>query len=185
MQKNLKLRYDITRIARDYLHSNEFMEIETPCLTKSTPEGARDYLVPARLSHGSFYALPQSPQLFKQILMVSGYDRYFQFARCFRDEDLRADRQPEHTQIDLEMAFVEQDDVMNLVEGMVRDVFKKTLDYDIPEKVERIPYYEAMNTYGSDKPDLRFELTLNDITEVFKDTEFKVFQGAVQAGVDA
>ena len=182
MQENLRVRYELTRTVRDYLHSLNFMEIETPYLTKSTPEGARDFLVPSRLTPGTFYALPQSPQLFKQLLMVAGYDRYFQLARCFRDEDLRADRQPEHTQIDIEMSFIEEEDIMNVVEGMVAGIFDKILKKSIPKPFRRIPYELAMSRYGSDKPDLRFEMLIEDITEEVKGVEFKIFQQAIESG---
>ena len=175
MVKNLHFRYRVTKVARDYLDRQQFLEIETPCLTKSTPEGARDYLVPSRLNAGEFYALPQSPQLFKQLLMVSGYDRYFQFARCFRDEDLRKDRQPEHTQIDLEMSFVSEEDVMNLVEGLIVDIFEKTLDVKVKRPFHRLSYADAMNRFGSDKPDMRFEMELKDLSELFEGSGFKIF----------
>ncbi|MBN1493825.1 MAG: aspartate--tRNA ligase [Candidatus Omnitrophica bacterium] len=181
MQKHLHFRYKVSKIVRDYLDSLDFIEVETPYLTKSTPEGARDYLVPCRLAPGTFYALPQSPQLFKQILMVAGYDRYFQIVRCFRDEDLRADRQPEHTQIDMEMSFVDQNDVMAMVEGMVRRVFKEMFSLDITTPLKRIPYQDAMNTYGSDKPDLRIPLTMHDATDIFANTEFKVFRSTLDS----
>ncbi len=182
MQKSLLVRYDLTRIVREYLHRLDFVEVETPCLTKSTPEGARDFLVPSRLTPGTFYALPQSPQLFKQLLMVAGFDRYFQLARCFRDEDLRADRQPEHTQIDLEMAFVEEEDVMKVIEGMILEVFEKILGKKIPSPLRRIPYEKAIGRYGSDKPDLRFEMLLEDATEEVKGIGFKVFSEAIERG---
>jgi aspartyl-tRNA synthetase len=182
IQKTLLFRYELTRLVREYLHRLDFVEVETPCLTKSTPEGARDFLVPSRLTPGAFYALPQSPQLFKQLLMVSGFDRYFQLARCFRDEDLRADRQPEHTQIDLEMSFVEEEDVMKVVEGMLGELFEKLLQKKISFPVRRIPYEKAIARYGSDKPDLRFEMLLEDVTEEVKETGFKVFAEAVGRG---
>ncbi len=181
MQKNLIFRYNVTRAVRNYLDGECFVEVETPYLTRSTPEGARDYLVPCRLSPGDFYALPQSPQLFKQLLMVAGMDRYYQLARCFRDEDLRADRQPEHTQIDVEMSFVEQDDIMNLIEGMLVSVFKNLMNVDLKRPFLHISYDEAMNKYGSDKPDLRYALEIKDVTEIFKSTTFKVFQDLIQA----
>jgi len=182
VQKNLIVRHKIAQIARNYYSDNGFLEIETPVLIKSTPEGARDYLVPSRVHPGKFYALPQSPQLYKQLLMVSGADRYFQIAKCFRDEDLRADRQPEFTQIDLEMSFVEADDVMSVNEKFIQKLFKDILDKDIEIPLRRIPYKEAMNRYGSDKPDTRFGLELQDISDVVKNCGFKVFSGAVEAG---
>ena len=182
MQNALMLRHRIVKIARDYYDQNRFMEIETPCLIKSTPEGARDYLVPSRVHPGKFYALPQSPQLYKQILMVSGCDRYMQVARCFRDEDLRADRQPEFTQIDLEMSFVDENDVMSMNEGFMKKVFKEVHNIDIETPFRRIRYDEAMARFGSDKPDTRFGLELNDLTDLVKNTEFKVFRGAIDNG---
>lgn len=182
VQKNLIVRHKIAQIARSFYSDNKFLEIETPMLTKSTPEGARDYLVPSRVHPGKFYALPQSPQLYKQILMLSGMDRYFQIVKCFRDEDLRADRQPEFTQIDLEMSFVEAEDVMSLNEKFIKKLFKEVLGKDIELPLRRIPYCEAMSKYGSDKPDTRFGLELQDISDVVKDCEFKVFKGAIEAG---
>ena len=182
MQENLRFRYELIRTVRDYLHLLHFMEIETPYLTRSTPEGARDFLVPSRLSPGTFYALPQSPQLFKQLLMVAGYDRYFQLARCFRDEDLRADRQPEHTQIDIEMSFVEEADIMEVIEGMVAAVFQKLLKIDIPRPFLKISYDKAIGRYGSDKPDLRFEMLIEDVTDELKGIGFKVFAEAIERG---
>lgn len=182
MQKNLMMRHKIAHITREYFAENGFVEIETPVLTGSTPEGARDYLVPSRVHPGSFYALPQSPQLFKQMLMVSGFDRYMQIARCFRDEDLRADRQPDFTQIDLEMSFVEEDDVMAMNEGFLRRVFKECLDVDIPNPLPRIKWIDAMNRYGSDKPDVRFGMELIDLTDIVKDSGFSVFSNAVKNG---
>ena len=182
MVEALAFRYRVSKIVRDYLDKQEFYEIETPYLTRSTPEGARDFLVPSRLTQGTFYALPQSPQLFKQLLMVAGYDRYFQLARCFRDEDLRSDRQPEHTQIDIEMSFVDENDVMQLVEGMVADVFEKTLGMKLTRPFRTMDYFEAMNRYGSDKPDLRFGMELHDLTEVFRGSGFKVFDGVIESG---
>jgi aspartyl-tRNA synthetase len=176
MQKNLRFKSDIMNITRNYLSSHGFVEIETPILAKSTPEGARDFLVPSRLNPNKFYALPQSPQLFKQILMFSGYDRIYQLARCFRDEDLRADRQPEFTQIDLEMTFVKQEDVMLLIEGLIKDIFNKALGTEIKLPIEKITWFDAISNYGSDKPDLRFDLKINDISEVFKDSEIKIFK---------
>jgi len=182
MYDNLNLRYRITKVVRDYLDQCQFMEIETPYLTKSTPEGARDYLVPCRLSAGSFYALPQSPQLFKQILMVSGYDRYFQIVRCFRDEDLRADRQPEHTQIDIEMSYIIEEDIYTLIEGMIKRVFNDALEKKIETPFRRISYCDAMNMYGSDKPDLRFDMKVSDATDIFKGSEFKIFESNIKNG---
>ena len=177
MQHNMRLRYRVAKLMRDYLDQQGFMDIETPMLTRSTPEGARDYLVPSRVHDGMFYALPQSPQIFKQLLMVSGFDRYFQIVKCFRDEDLRADRQPEFTQVDLEMSFVEEDDVMGLVEGMIRDMFKKAQDIDLPNPFPRLSYSEAMSRYGSDKPDLRVTLEITEVTDAMKEVAFKVFSG--------
>ncbi len=182
MQKNLIMRSKIAHIAREYFNENGFIDIETPVLTKSTPEGARDYLVPSRVHPGSFYALPQSPQLFKQLLMLSGFDRYIQIARCFRDEDLRADRQPDFTQIDLEMSFVEADDVMAMNEGFLKRLFKETLDYDVQLPLPRIKWIDAMNRYGSDKPDTRFDMELKDLSEAVKDSMFSVFQNALKDG---
>ncbi len=177
MQKNLKLRYRVSKNMRDYLDAHGFMEVETPMLTRSTPEGARDYLVPSRVHDGMFYALPQSPQLFKQLLMVAGVDRYFQITRCFRDEDLRADRQPEFTQVDLETSFMGEEAIMNLVEGMIRDMMKRAQDTDLPAAFPRISYAEAMSRYGSDKPDMRVTLEIVDVGDVMKDVAFKVFAG--------
>ena len=182
MQRNLMMRNKITRITHEYFAENGFLEIETPMLTKSTPEGARDYLVPSRVHPGSFYALPQSPQLFKQLLMLSGFDRYMQIARCFRDEDLRADRQPDFTQIDLEMSFVEADDVMAMNEGFLKRLFKETLDLDIQLPLPRITWQDAMDRYGSDKPDTRFDMELCDLSECVKDCGFSVFQNALKDG---
>lgn len=178
MQKNMKLRYDISKNIRQYLDHESFIEIETPILTRSTPEGARDYLVPSRVHHGEFFALPQSPQLFKQILMVSGFDRYFQMAKCFRDEDLRADRQPEFTQIDIEASFVDEEDIMSIAENMTREMFKKVMDQSLPQSFPRMTYQEAMHRFGSDKPDLRVTLELIELTEEMKDVDFKVFSSA-------
>ncbi len=184
MQENLRFRHKVTKVARDYFDENGFTEVETPILIKSTPEGARDYLVPSRVNPGSFYALPQSPQLFKQLLMVSGCDRYMQIAKCFRDEDLRADRQPEFTQIDLEMSFVDQDDVIAMQEGFLQRVFKECLDVDIQTPFPRIPYDEAMERYGSDKPDTRFGFELKSLNDVVAGCEFKVFADALANGGD-
>lgn len=182
MQKNIMLRHRVSKIARDYFDENGFLEIETPYLQKSTPEGARDYLVPSRVHPEKFYALPQSPQLYKQLLMLSGFDRYFQIARCFRDEDLRADRQPEFTQIDLEMSFVEAEDVMTVNEGFLKRVFKEVLDVDVKTPFMRLDYNEAMERFGSDKPDNRFGLELVNISDIVKDIEFTVFSSALSAG---
>lgn len=169
-------RHKICMIARNYLSDNHFLEVETPILCKSTPEGARDYLVPSRVNKNKFYALPQSPQIFKQLLMVSGFERYFQIAKCFRDEDLRADRQPEFTQIDMEMSFVNQDDVISITEGLLQKLFKEIKGIDIKLPLNRMPYKKAMDLYGSDKPDLRFDMKINDVTSIFKDTEFPMFK---------
>ena len=182
MQRNIIARSRISKIARDYYAENGFLDIETPNLCKPTPEGARDYLVPSRVHKGKFYALPQSPQLYKQLLMVSGFDRYFQIARCFRDEDLRADRQPEFTQIDTEMSFVTADDVMKMHEGFLKKVMKEFIGKEITEDFIRMPYAEAMARFGSDKPDIRFGYELTDLSECVKDCGFKVFAGAVEAG---
>ena len=182
MQKAIATRHKITKIARDYFDEQGFLEIETPILTKSTPEGARDYLVPSRIHPGKFYALPQSPQQYKQLLMLSGFDRYFQIARCFRDEDLRADRQPEFTQIDLEMSFLNEDEIMTIQEGFLKRVFKEVLDVDIQTPFQRMPWREAMDRFGSDKPDLRFGFELKDISDIVKDCGFGVFSGPVAAG---
>ena len=178
MQNNMRLRYRVAKTLRDYLDTHGFMEIETPMLTRSTPEGARDYLVPSRVHAGMFYALPQSPQLFKQLLMVAGFDRYFQITKCFRDEDLRADRQPEFTQVDIETSFMSEEEIMNLVEAMIREMFKKVMDVDLPSPFPRMPYSEAMNRFGSDKPDMRVALELVELTDLMKTVEFKVFRGA-------
>lgn len=182
MKENLILRHEIASATRNYLNSKGFIELETPYLTRSTPEGARDFLVPSRLNPGEFYALPQSPQLLKQTLMISGFDRYYQIVRCFRDEDLRADRQPEFTQIDLEMSFVSENDVMEIVEGMLKAIFKQSKEIDIPTPFSRIRYDEAMLKYGNDKPDTRFGLELYDITEIFMNSGFKVFGDAIKRG---
>lgn len=182
MQRNLVMRHKIIHEMRSFLNELDFLEIETPMLTKSTPEGARDYLVPSRVNAGKFYALPQSPQIFKQLLMVSGFERYFQVARCFRDEDLRADRQPEFTQLDMEVSFEDQDFILNLVENMMQRVFKNVLDMDIPTPFKRITWDDAMNLYGSDKPDLRFDMHFYEISDLLRDTEFKVFRNVLDNG---
>jgi aspartyl-tRNA synthetase len=182
MQESMILRHTVNRAIRDYLNANDFLEIETPILTRSTPEGARDFLVPARLSPGAFYALPQSPQLFKQLLMMSGYERYYQIARCFRDEDLRADRQPEFTQLDLEMGFVEEEDVLTTIEGLLTRVFEATGFPAPPAPWRRMGYDEAMLKYGSDKPDLRFGLEIADLADAVAGTEFRVFRGVLDGG---
>ncbi len=177
MQHNLKVRNDFTFAVREALHNNDFLEVETPMLAKSTPEGARDFIVPSRTQPGNFYALPQSPQLLKQLLMVSGVDRYYQVVKCFRDEDLRADRQPEFTQVDLEMAFVDQDNVMSMVEHVLKRAFA-AVGVDMPSPLRRMPYWEAMDTYGSDKPDTRYGMTLVDVSDIFTASQFKVFASA-------
>lgn len=181
LQKNLILRNRITLLVRNYLAKYGFTEVETPILCRSTPEGARDYLVPSRISKGQFYALPQSPQLYKQLLMVGGMDRYFQIARCFRDEDLRADRQPEFSQIDIEMSFVDEEDIWSMTEGLMKEIFKDIKGIDLPE-FKRIPYDTCMEKYGSDKPDLRFDMPLYNVSEVFANTEFKVFENCLNEG---
>ena len=178
MQKNLIFRSRVINSIRNFMIDNDFVEVETPILTKSTPEGARDYLVPSRVHNGSFYALPQSPQIYKQLLMIAGLDRYFQVAKCFRDEDLRSDRQPEFTQLDIEMSFVDELDIQTLIENLLKDVFKKNMNIDITTPFLRMDYDVAMNKYGSDKPDLRFGLELNDYTSYFKDSSFKLFSNA-------
>jgi aspartyl-tRNA synthetase len=182
LQETIILRHKVTKVARDYFDQHGFLEIETPMMSRSTPEGARDYLVPSRVHPGEFYALPQSPQIYKQLLMVGGLERYFQIVRCFRDEDLRADRQPEFTQIDVEMSFVDQNDVISFMEGLVADVFAKTLGVEVPTPIARMSYSEAMGSYGSDKPDLRFGLKMVDISDVVKTCNFKVFTDTVQRG---
>lgn len=182
-QERFRLRSDVCRVIRDYMLGHDFLEIETPFLGKSTPEGARDYLVPSRVHPGEFYALPQSPQLYKQLLMISGFDRYFQIARCFRDEDLRANRQPEFTQVDMEMSFVDdEEDVMGVAEGLIRRVFKDCINYDLPGKIRRMTWQEAMDRFGSDKPDTRFGLELTDISDIVDNCGFQVFTGAIKAG---
>ena len=182
IQKNILLRHKITKVTRDYFDENGFIEIETPTLIKSTPEGARDYLVPSRIHKGSFFALPQSPQLYKQLLMLSGFDRYMQIARCYRDEDLRADRQPEFTQIDLEMSFVEPEDVYSIAEGYIKRLFKEVLDVDIPTPLPRLKYVDAMNDYGSDKPDTRFDMKIKDLSDIVGNCGFSVFADTVKNG---
>ncbi|MSP86785.1 MAG: aspartate--tRNA ligase [Methylotenera sp.] len=178
MQKNMMLRYRVSKTLRDYLDTNGFIEIETPMLTRSTPEGARDYLVPSRVHAGQFFALPQSPQLFKQLLMVSGFDRYFQITKCFRDEDLRADRQPEFTQVDIETSFMTENQIMDIVEEMIRQMLKSVQNVDLPTAFPRMSFHEAMTRYGSDKPDMRVTLEITELTDVMKEVDFKVFAGA-------
>jgi aspartyl-tRNA synthetase len=180
--KNIIMRHQVAQLVRQFLSEEGFIEIETPMLTKSTPEGARDYLVPSRVHPGNFYALPQSPQLFKQLLMVSGFDRYFQLAKCFRDEDLRADRQPEFTQIDMELSFVDIEDIMDINERLIKKVFKEIKGIDVPTPFERMPWIEAMNRFGSDKPDVRFGMELKDISDLVAGSDFAVFQGAIDMG---
>ena len=182
LQKNMILRSRVSTLVRQFLANEGFLEIETPTLIKSTPEGARDYLVPSRVHPGSFYALPQSPQIFKQLLMCSGYDRYFQLARCYRDEDLRADRQPEFTQIDMELSFVDVDDVIDVNERMLAFLFKEVLNVEVPLPIQRMTWQEAMDRFGSDKPDIRFGMELTDVSEVVKDCEFAVFKGTLENG---
>lgn len=182
MQHNLILRHRVAKTMRDFFDSRDFIEVETPMLTKSTPEGARDYLVPSRVNPGKFYALPQSPQIFKQILMVAGYERYFQIVRCFRDEDLRADRQPEFTQLDVEMSFVERDDVLAIMEKMIAEVFKVAIGAELSLPMRRLSYDEAMEKYGSDKPDLRFDMEIFDLSEAMRGSDFKVFESVLAAG---
>lgn len=182
LQDNIIMRSKIAKTARDYFYENGFIEIETPMMIKSTPEGARDYLVPSRVHQGKFYALPQSPQIYKQLLMVSGFDRYIQLARCFRDEDLRADRQPEFTQIDLEMSFVDVPDIMEMGEGFIKRLFNDVLNVEIPTPLPRLTYTEAMNRFGSDKPDTRFGMEITDISDIVKDCGFGVFTSAIEAG---
>ncbi len=182
LQRNIMMRSKIAKVARDYFYENGFIEIETPMMMKSTPEGARDYLVPSRVHKGKFYALPQSPQIYKQLLMVAGYDRYIQLARCFRDEDLRADRQPEFTQIDMELSFVDMDEIMEINEGLFKRLFKDVLGQELPTPFPRMTYKDAMERYGSDKPDIRFGMEICDISELVKDCDFGVFKGAIENG---
>src|SRR5437763_3544100 len=182
MTRNLRLRHKAMKATRDYLDAQGYIEVETPILSKSTPEGARDFIVPSRLMPGKFYALPQAPQQYKQLLMVAGVEKYFQIAKCFRDEDLRADRQPEFSQIDIEASFVEPDDVYTLTEGMLAAVFRDSLNVEISTPFDRLTYREALDTYGSDKPDRRFDLRLVDLTETFRESGFKVFRHAIESG---
>lgn len=182
LTKNIIMRHKIAQIAREYFYSNDFIEIETPMMIKSTPEGARDYVVPSRIHNGKFYALPQSPQIYKQLLMISGFDRYIQLARCFRDEDLRADRQPEFTQIDLEMSFVDTDDIMNMAEGFIKKLMKETINVDIDFPLPKMTFADAMNKYGSDKPDTRFDMLIQDISDWAGKTDFVVFKNALENG---
>ena len=182
LQNNIMMRHEIARVTREYYYENGFIEIETPMMMKATPEGARDYLVPSRIHHGCVYALPQSPQIYKQLLMLSGFDRYIQLARCFRDEDLRADRQPEFTQIDLEMSFVDENDIMEMNEGYIARLFKEILNVDIPLPLPRLTFKEAMERYGSDKPDTRFGMEITDISDLVKNSGFSVFSGAIANG---
>ena len=182
LTKNILMRHKISRIAREYFYDNDFIEIETPMMIKSTPEGARDYVVPSRIHNGKFYALPQSPQIYKQLTMIAGFDRYIQLARCFRDEDLRADRQPEFTQIDLEMSFVDCDDIMDMAEGFISRLMKETIDVDIQSPLPRMTFAEAMNSYGSDKPDTRFGMLIQDLNEWAGKTDFAVFKNTVEDG---
>ena len=182
LTKNILMRHKIAKIAREYFYDNDFIEIETPMMIKSTPEGARDYVVPSRVHNGKFYALPQSPQIYKQLTMIAGFDRYIQLARCFRDEDLRADRQPEFTQIDLEMSFVDCDDIMSMAEGFISKLMKETINVDVPEKLERMTFADAMHKYGSDKPDTRFGMLIQDISDWADKTDFVVFKNAIADG---
>ena len=182
LMDNIIMRSKISKVIRDYFAENDFIEIETPMMIKSTPEGARDYLVPSRIHHGKFYALPQSPQIYKQLLMLSGFDRYIQLARCFRDEDLRADRQPEFTQIDMELSFVDVDDIMEINEGLFKRLFKEVLNLDLCLPFERMTYNDAINNYGSDKPDIRFDMKIQDLSSTVRDTDFVVFKSAIENG---
>lgn len=182
LQQNMIIRHELAKATREYFYKNGFLEIETPMMMKSTPEGARDYLIPSRVHQGKFYALPQSPQIYKQLLMIAGYDRYIQLARCFRDEDLRADRQPEFTQIDLEMSFVDAEDIQECVEGFIQYVFKQVLGVEVPTPLPKITFADAMNRYGSDKPDTRFGFEITDITDTVRDVDFGVFKNAVEEG---
>lgn len=182
LQQNIIRRHEIARVTREYFYENNFLEIETPMMMKSTPEGARDYLIPSRIHQGKFYALPQSPQIYKQLLMISGYDRYIQLARCFRDEDLRADRQPEFTQVDLEMSFVDAEDIQACVEGYIQRLFKEVMGVDVPLPLPRLTFADAMNRYGSDKPDTRFGFEIQDISETVRDIDFVVFRNALEEG---
>lgn len=182
LQDNIIMRHKIAQCAREYFYENGFLEIETPMMIKSTPEGARDYIVPSRIHNGKFYALPQSPQMYKQLLMISGFDKYIQLARCFRDEDLRADRQPEFTQIDLEMSFVDTDDILECLEGFIKRLYKNVLGVEIETPLPRLTYDEAMSRFGSDKPDTRFEMEITDLSETVKDSEFVVFKNALENG---
>ncbi len=182
LQQNIIMRHEIAKVTREYFYENGFLEIETPMMMKSTPEGARDYLIPSRVHPGKFYALPQSPQIYKQLLMIAGYDRYIQLARCFRDEDLRADRQPEFTQIDLEMSFVDAEDIQECVEGFIQRVFKEVIGVDVQLPLQRLTFADAMSRYGSDKPDTRFGFEIQDITDVVKDIDFVVFKSAIEDG---
>lgn len=182
LQRNIIMRHQIAKVTREYFYENGFLEIETPMMMKSTPEGARDYLIPSRVHPGKFYALPQSPQIYKQLLMIAGFDRYIQLARCFRDEDLRADRQPEFTQIDLEMSFVDAEDIQECVEGFIQRVFKEVMGVDVPTPLPRLTFADAMNRYGSDKPDTRFGFEIQDITDTVKDIDFVVFKSAIEDG---
>ncbi|HET7615551.1 MAG TPA: aspartate--tRNA ligase, partial [Bacillales bacterium] len=182
MQETLKMRHRVTKIIRDFLDAEEFIEIETPMMTKSTPEGARDYLIPSRVHPGEFYALPQSPQIFKQLLMVAGFERYYQIVRCFRDEDLRADRQPEFTQVDIETSFMEREDFLQIVERMMKKIVLEIKGKEMTEPFPRMTYKEAMDRYGSDKPDTRFGMELVNVSEVVKNSDFKVFSGTIENG---